>query len=134
MLFTRMILLQKIGKLSMRTVFLISIFIFFSQKSWTQEGVPSPSGQKDFQLWLDAGLNYKVNKKLDLKFEAAYRRDNNLADINENYLELQVRTDPYKFLLLSGGYRFSGWNELFCIGNIIDCKCAYNVYSTSSIN
>lgn len=79
---------------------------------------PSPQGQKDFQLWLDAGLNYKVNKKLDLKFEAAYRRDNNLADVNENYVELQVRTDPYKFLVFSGGYRLSGWFEEYLVNRL----------------
>ena len=62
---------------------------------------PSPSGQKDFQLWLDAGVNYKVNKKLDILFEAAHRRENNLADVNENYIEVQAQTDPLKFLVLS---------------------------------
>ena len=85
--------------------------ILFTHILFSQDMGPSPVSQKDFQLWLDAGLAYKVNKKLDLKFEASYRRENNLADINENYIELQAQTDPLKFLVLSGGYRLSGWYQ-----------------------
>ena len=96
--------------ISLLIVIFLSPFILQAQESGS-----SPSGQKDFQLWLDAGLNYKLNKKFDLKFEAAHRRDNNLADVNETYLEVQVRSDPFKFLVLSGGYRFSGWYEQFLV-------------------
>lgn len=99
-----------------RVIFVLVILLPFISNA--QDLGSSPQGQKDFQLWLDAGLNYKVNKKLDLQFEAAYRRDNNLADVNENYVELQVRTDPYKFLVLSGGYRFSGWFEEYLVNRL----------------
>jgi hypothetical protein len=95
----------------MKKSFVLLISIFFAQVLFSQDMGPSPVSQKDFQLWLDAGLGYKVNKKLDLKFEASYRRENNLADLNENYIELQVQTDPLKFLVLSGGYRLSGWYQ-----------------------
>lgn len=100
------------GLLTIVFLFFLSFFVI------AQEIGPSPKGQKDFQLWLDAGLNYKVNKKLDLNFEAAYRRDNNLANLNENYLELQVRTDPYKFLVFSGGYRLSGWFDEYIVNRL----------------
>lgn len=84
----------------------------------SQDVTPSSVGQSDFQLWLDAGVDYKINKKFDLKLEAAYRRENNLADINENYIELQARTDPFKFLVISGGYRLSGWFEEFLVNRV----------------
>ena len=91
-------------------LFLI-ISILYSSSFLAQEMGSSPAGQKDFQLWIDAGLNYKVNKKFDLLFEAAYRRENNLTEVNENYIEVQAQTDPLKFLVLSGGYRLSGWYD-----------------------
>lgn len=99
----------------MKQFSVIIITLLFPYLLLAQESGSSPKAQKDFQLWLEASLNYKVNKKLDLKFEAAHRMENNLADVNETYIELQVRTDPYKFLLLSGGYRFSGWYDQFLI-------------------
>ncbi len=99
----------------MKTLRYIVVLIFVSVSSIAQENNSTPFIQKDFQLWLDAGLSYKINKKLDLKFEAAYRRDNNLADVNETYLELQLQTDPFKFLVFSGGYRFSDWFEKYLV-------------------
>jgi len=99
----------------MKIFFKIIIFLFITSSILAQDGESSPLGQKDFQLWLDAGLSYKINKKLDLKFEAAYRRDNNLADVNETYVELQLQSDPFKFLVFSGGYRFSGWFEKYLV-------------------
>ncbi len=95
----------------MKKYLLLFILILFSSSFFAQEMGSSPIGQKDFQLWLDAGFKYKVNKKFDLLFEAAYRRENNLADINENYIEVQAQTDPLKFLVFSGGYRLSGWYD-----------------------
>lgn len=97
---------------------IIFLFVFSAASISAQEQGNSPVGQKDFQLWLDAGLNYKLNKRFDLSFEAAYRRDNNLADVNENYVELQLKSDPYKFLVLSGGYRLSGWFEQFLVNRL----------------
>jgi predicted porin len=97
----------------------VVLFIcFFPFLLKAQETGPSPQGQKDFQLWLDAGLNYKVNKKFDLSFEAAYRRDNNLADVSQTYLELQAKSDPLKFLVISGGYRLSGWFEKYLVNRL----------------
>jgi len=93
----------------------ILVLLLITSATYAQDGPSSPFGQKDFQLWLDAGLSYKINKKLDLKFEAAYRRDNNLADVNETYVELQLQTDPFKFLVFSGGYRFSDWFEKYSV-------------------
>lgn len=114
-----MISLLKIGNSMIRSLLPIFFICFLLNDLNAQEaGKPSPVSQKDFQLWLDAGLSYKVNKKLDLKFEAAYRRDNNLADVNENYVELQAQTDPFKFLVLSGGYRFSGWFEQYIVNRL----------------
>jgi len=95
----------------MKKYLLLFISFLFSSSFYAQEIGSSPLGQKDFQLWLDAGLKYKVNKKLDILFEAAHRRENNLTDVNENYIEVQAQTDPLKFLVLSGGYRLSGWNK-----------------------
>jgi len=97
---------------------LLLLFLLASAPLYAQEQGSSPVGQKDFQLWLDAGLNYKLNKRFDLSFEAAYRRDNNLADVNENYVELQLKTDPFKFLDFSGGYRLSGWFEEFLVNRL----------------
>jgi hypothetical protein len=102
----------------MKALVLILFIVLFSLPSYSQDGSPSPFIQKDFQLWLDAGINFKVNKKLDLKFEAAHRRENNLADGNESYIELQARTDPFKFLVFSGGYRFSGWFEQYLVHRV----------------
>lgn len=99
----------------MKILQFIFILIFTSISVSGQEGSPSPYIQKDFQLWMDAGLSYKINKKLDLKFEAAHRRDNNLADNNESYVELQLQSDPFDFLVFSGGYRFSGWFEKYLV-------------------
>jgi hypothetical protein len=93
-------------------VFIFPLFVF------AQDGKPSPKAQKDFQLWLDAGVNYKLVKKLNLKFEAAYRRDNNLADVNENYAELQLQYKAFKFLTFSGGYRLSGWFEKYLVNRL----------------
>jgi hypothetical protein len=101
-----------------KRLILIFLIVFIPAFLIAQEQGPSPVGQKDFQLWLDAGLNYKINKRFDLSFEAAYRRDNNLADLNENYVELQLKSDPYKFLVLSGGYRLSGWFEQFLVNRL----------------
>lgn len=95
----------------MKKYLLLIISILYASSFFAQEVASSRQGQKDFQLWIDAGLKYKVNKKFDLLFEAAYRRENNLADINENYIEVQAQTDPLKFLVLSGGYRLSGWYQ-----------------------
>ncbi len=102
----------------MKSIQLIFILFFTSTTIFAQQGDPSPYAQKDFQLWLEAGLNYKINKKLDLKFEAAYRRDNNIADINETYIQLQIQTDLLDFLDFSGGYRFSGWYEKYLVHRI----------------
>jgi len=99
----------------MKKLLFLSLFVFLFQYGPAQELKPSPFAQKDFQLWLDAGLGYKINKKFDLAFEAAYRRNNNLADLSETYLELQLRSDPLDFLVLSAGYRFSGWFETFIV-------------------
>jgi len=94
------------------------LFFLATAPLYAQEQGSSPVSQKDFQLWLDAGLNYKLNRRFDLSFEAAYRRDNNLADINENYVELQLKTDPFKFLDFSGGYRLSGWFDQFLVNRL----------------
>lgn len=109
-----------------KKLFFVFSSIFLFNCGYSQENSPSPAGQKDFQLWLDAGLNYKLNKRFDLSFEAAYRRDNNLADINENYVELQLKTDPFKFLDFSGGYRLSGWYDELLVNRLF----AYARYST----
>jgi len=111
-----------------KKIILLFTVLFFNSILIAQDMGPSPSGQKDFQLWLDAGVNYKVNKKLDLKFEAAYRRENNLADLNETYLELQVQTDPYKFLVLSGGYRLSGWFDQYLVNRLFTfARFSFNI-------
>jgi hypothetical protein len=102
----------------MQKIYFFLILFGYSNFAISQDAKPSQSGQKDFQLWLDASLKYKVNKKFDLKFEAAYRRDNNLADVNENYIEIQARTDPFKFLVISGGYRLSGWFSEFLVNRL----------------
>lgn len=102
----------------MKKIYLLILILLANAHSYSQEVGSTPYGQKDFQLWLDAGLNYKINKKLDLAFEAAYRRNNNLANVSETYVELQLKYDPYKFLLFSGGYRFSGWYERFTVNRL----------------
>ncbi|MGB0428847.1 MAG: DUF2490 domain-containing protein [Bacteroidia bacterium] len=55
---------------------------------------------QDLESWTSARLNYKVNKKLDLKFSQNLRMQHNSSEFNNYFTELGIKYEPLKNLSL----------------------------------
>jgi len=62
----------------------------------------------DVQLWTEAGLRYKINKQLRLKFDQHFRLHNDVSEPESIMPELAISYRVFKALRLQAGYRLVG--------------------------
>ena len=66
----------------------------------------SPRSQ-DAELWTALTLNKKVNKKIDVSTNLAYRRQNNFSDFKSSFVQFNVKYDLLKKLYVGTSYRYT---------------------------
>ena len=62
--------------------------------------------ESDFELWTEAGMTYKLNKRFRLGFDQHVRFDDNASRVESVMPELYLRWRPKKWLNFQLGYRF----------------------------
>ena len=64
------------------------------------------SAATDFQLWMEGGLRYRINRKLQLRFDQHVRLDENASHFRRIMPEIGVRYRVKRWFRLTGGFRF----------------------------
>ncbi|MFH1830246.1 MAG: DUF2490 domain-containing protein [Pseudomonadota bacterium] len=84
----------------MRIISKITFFIFLLSLYSS-----SAMAASDLRLWLEAGLRYRITKKLHLGFDQHVRFDDDVSHVEEVSPEIFVRYRVVKFFRVGGGYR-----------------------------
>ncbi len=65
----------------------------------------------DFESWISAGVRLKVHDKWSFGLSEAIRLRENSTEIDQYFTNLAIGYAPFKFMEISGGFRFSRKNK-----------------------
>ncbi len=69
------------------------------------------AAQSDAQLWLSAGVRFRVHRAVHLDLEQGLRFDENMSHLGRVLPEVGLSVRPTDWLRLSAGYRFTWVND-----------------------
>ena len=64
------------------------------------------SAATDFQLWMEGGLRYRINRKLQLRFDQYLRLDDNASHVRRVMPQIALRYRVARWFRVTGGFRF----------------------------